>query len=130
MLNLNEKDQWLFTYWEFTYKVSWPQICKAAQRFYDDLHQVEILVDQKPIQVDSKDAINQIEEARNLTIRGISRLYDAPMMITFYNQTKAVDVTLPTKSSKHDLTDYQTLNIFLTHYLTSKELGIYLDFFD
>ncbi len=81
-----------------TYPVGWENITKAVASVYDYYDQVEVLADGEPVSIGSKDGIKDIPEDRTMTIRGISKIVKAPIMITFYNQLQAVDVSVPGKS--------------------------------
>ncbi|MCM1496827.1 MAG: hypothetical protein NC089_13655 [Bacteroides sp.] len=66
-----------------------------------------------------------LKEARNLTFRGRSTIIKVPIMITFYNQSNAVDVCVAMMTDEFTKTDYEKFNKSLGQYLDSIELAMY-----
>ena len=60
-----------------------------------------------------------------MTIRGISKIIQVPLSITFYNQMNTVDVNTAKATSEFINTDYQKLNMSLCQFLDSLELAMY-----
>lgn len=125
LIGVKEDKGWLFSRWNLTYRVSWEQICRAAASVYNYYDGLEILVDDKVIELPSKDDVLKIEEARNLTFRGVSQIIKVPMMITFYNQLQDVDVNIPVTTGEFSKADYQSFNLSLGQYLDSIEIAMY-----
>lgn len=71
--------------------------------YYDE---TEILVDDKRNWFISKEEIKKIGEARNITIRGISKIMKVPLMITFFNRTSVVNVNVAQVNEEFKTTDY------------------------
>lgn len=108
-----------------TYPVGWENITKAVASVYDYYDQVEVLADGEPVSIGSKDGIKDIPEDRTMTIRGISKIVKAPIMITFYNQLQAVDVSVPREIDEFRDTDYEKFNHSLCQYMDSIELAMH-----
>jgi hypothetical protein len=125
LIGVKESAGWLSSRWNLTYRVGWKQILKAAYTVYDYYDQVEILVDGIPMGFSSKDEILQLEECSNFVIRGLSTIVKAPLMITFYNQINAVDVTAARVTDEFRDADYQKFNMSLGQYMDSIELAMY-----
>jgi hypothetical protein len=125
LIGVKESNGWLSSRWNLTYSVGWEQICKAVYSVYDYYNQIEILVDGTPVNFSSKAEILQLKEARNLVLRGISTIVKVPLMITFYNQLNAVDVSVARVTSEFKEADYQKFNMSLGQYMDSVELAMY-----
>lgn len=125
LIGVKEDKGWLFSRWNLTYRVSWEQICRAAASVYNYYDGLEILVDDEVIELPSKEDVLKIEEARNLTFRGVSQIIKVPMMITFYNQLQDVDVNIPVTNGEFSKADYQSFNLSLGQYLDSIEIAMY-----
>lgn len=125
LIGVKEDKGWLFSRWNLTYRVSWEQICRAAASVYNYYDGLEILVDDKVIELPLKENVLKIEEARTLTFRGVSQIIKVPMMITFYNQLQDVDVNIPVTNGEFSKADYQSFNLSLGQYLDSIEIAIY-----
>ena len=92
LLGVREENGWLMSTFNLTYAVGWDKICKAVSMAYGYYDKVEVLVDNEVIDISSTEEILTLEEARTMTIRGISTIIKVPMMITFFNQLKTVNV--------------------------------------
>ena len=119
----NDEQEWILSRWNLTYKVGWDSICKAVSASYDSFDAPEILVDDEKVNIRSKTDILNIEEKSRMTIRGMSKILKAPIMITFYNQMQAVDVNIAKAVPEFIGTDYQKLNMSLCQLLNSMELA-------
>lgn len=126
MLLINVKDDklWLFSRWNLTYKYSWEQILKGVTYVYDYYENMEILIDDKVLDIKDKTDIINIEESSRLTFRGISKILKVPIMITFYNQLQAVDVNVAKVTKEFEVCDYQKFNMSMGQYMDSIELAI------
>ena len=80
--------------------------------FYDNL---EILVDNKRTNVSSKEDIIKLDEARNMTVRGLSKILKVPMMVTFFNQINTVNVSIAQATDEFKTADYQRFNMSLSN---------------
>lgn len=125
LMAIKENDGWLLSQWNLTYSVGWKQICKALYYMFDYYDNTEILVDDRQIDLSSKEEIIKISEARNMTIRGISKIMKVPLMITFFNQTRVVNINVAQVNEEFKTTDYQKFNLSLCQYMDSIELSMY-----
>lgn len=126
LIGVKEDNGWLLSRWRLTYRVSWEQICKAVASVYNYYDGLEILVDDEEIELPSKEDVLKIEEAGNLTFRGVSQIIKAPMMITFYNQLQDVEVNIPVMAGgEFSEADYQSFNMSLGQYLDSMEIAMH-----
>ena len=125
LVGVKEQNGWLLSRWNLTYRVGWEQICKAAQSVFDYYQGLEILVDDRAAMVADKAAVTSLQEGRTLTIRGMSKIIGSPLMITFYNQTNAVDVNVVKGVEEFKEADYESFNKSLCQYLDSMELAMH-----
>lgn len=125
LLGVKKDDGWLLSSWNLTYRVGWRHICKGVNSVYDFYNKPEVLVNGKTIEVSDKSEVLDADERGNMTIRGFSKIINAPIMITFYNQTQRVDVTVPCVTDEFKEADYQKFNKSLCQYLDSIELAMY-----
>ena len=84
-----------------------------------------ILVDNKRTNVSSKEDIIKLDEARNMTVRGLSKILKVPMMVTFFNQINTVNVSIAQATDEFKTADYQRFNMSLGQYMDSIELSMY-----
>ena len=125
LIGVKEENGWLLSRWNLTYKVGWEQICKAASAIFDYYDGLEILVDGETAEVSSKEDVLHLDEAGDLVIRGMSKIIKVPLMITFYNQTNAVSVSVAGATDEFKEADYQRFNMSLGQYMDSIELAMY-----
>ena len=125
LIGVKESNGWLSSRWNLTYRVSWKALCKAVYASFDFYNGAEVLVDGNKMTVANKEAILQLEEGRELIIRGYSKIINVPLMITFYNQLQAVDVSVPLGTDEFSSADYQKFNLSLGQYMDSLELSMY-----
>ena len=125
LIGVKEENAWLVSRWHLTYRVGWEHICKAAHSVYDYYHGLEILVDDRAVNVTDKDNILSIDESSSMTIRGISTIIGIPIMITFYNQTNIVDINVAKATEEFNSADYQSFNKSLCQYLDSMEIAMH-----
>lgn len=125
LVGVKENNGWLLSRWNLTYRTSWRQICKAVQSVYDYYSQVEILVGDALMDVETKDDVLNLEETASLTIRGMSNIVKVPIMITFVNQTNVVDVNVAQMTEEFSEADYQKFNMSLCQYMDSIELAMH-----
>ena len=74
LLGVKKENDWLLAEYNLTYKVGWENICKAVSLAYEYYDNVEILVDNNKVNICSKEEILQLDEARTMTIRGVSKM--------------------------------------------------------
>lgn len=127
MLLIDVKDDklWLFSRWNMTYNYNWQQILKAITSIYDYYDNIEILTNDKVLNIKDKIDIMNIGELKEITVRGISTILKVPIMITFYNQLKVVDVNVAKVIKEFEVCDYKKFNKSMCQYLDSIEIAIF-----
>ncbi len=125
LLSVRKEDGWILSTFNLTYKVGWDNICKAIYATYDCYENVEVLIDDKTIEINSKEEILKLEEAGNMTIRGMCKIINAWIMIKFYNQLNVVNVTMPCVTKDFDEVSYEKFNLAIGQYMDSLELAMY-----
>ena len=73
----------------------------------------------------SKEEIFQLDEARTMTIRGVSKIIQVPLMITLFNQLQTVRVSVACATDEFKEADYKKFNMSLGQYMDSIELAMY-----
>ena len=125
-MGVREENGWLASTFNLTYPASWEKICKAVNRTYEFFEDTEILVDGVVRDVDYKDDILNFAEAGSMTIRGMSTIIEVPLMITFFNQLKTVNVAVACMTEEFKEADYQKFNFSLGEFMDSVELSMYV----
>ena len=125
LLGVKKENDWLLAEYNLTYKVGWENICKAVSLAYEYYDNVEILVDNNKVNICSKEEILQLDEARTMTIRGVSKIIQVPLMITFFNQLQTVRVSVSCATDEFKYADYKKFNMSLGQYMDSIELAMY-----
>ena len=125
LLGVKKENDWLLAEYNLTYKVGWENICKAVSLAYEYYDNVEILVDNNKVNINSKEEILQLDEARTMTIRGVSKIIQVPLMITFFNQLQTVRVSVAGATDEFKYADYKKFNMSLGQYMDSIELAMY-----
>ena len=125
LIGVTEENGWLLSRWNLTYKVGWEHICNAAAAIFDYYDGLEILADGEAVEASLKEDVLHLDEAGDLVIRGMSRIIKVPLMITFYNQTNAVSVSVAGATDEFKEADYQRFNMSLGQYMDSIELAMY-----
>lgn len=125
LLGVKKENDWLLAEYNLTYKVGWENICKAVSLAYEYYDNVEILVDNNKVNINSKEEIFQLDEARTMTIRGVSKIIQVPLMITFFNQLQTVRVSVVCATDEFKEADYKKFNMSLGQYMDSIELAMY-----
>ena len=125
LLGVKKENDWLLAEYNLTYKVGWENICKAVSLAYEYYDNVEILVDNNKVNIYSKEEILQLDKARTMTIRGVSKIIQVPLMITFFNQLQTVRVSVACAIDEFKDADYKKFNMSLGQYMDSIELAMY-----
>lgn len=125
LLGVKKENDWLLAEYNLTYKVGWENICKAVSLVYEYYDNVEILVDNNKVNINSKEEILQLDEARTMIIRGVSKIIQVPLMITFFNQLQTVRVSVACATDEFKDADYKKFNMSLGQYMDSIELAMY-----
>ena len=74
---------------------------------------------------DSKEEILQLDEARTMTIRGVSKIIQVPLMITFFNQLQTVRVSVACATDEFKDADYKKFNMSLELFICSLILFLF-----
>ena len=129
LVGVKKGGDWLYSEWNLTYRVGWGRICKAAQLIHHDMKDPEILTgnagDEIRISVKDEKEILSLEEAGYLTVRGMSEILQVPVMITFFNQTDMVRVTVISATEEFEEADYEKFNLSMCQFMDSAELAMY-----
>ena len=125
LLGVKKENGWLFAEYRLTYRVGWDHICKGVKLAYDYYDNVEVLVDDKIVNINSKEQVMELEEAGNMTIRGISKIIGVPLMITFYNQLQVVRCSVGCVTEEFQVADYEKFNKSLAQYMDSLEIAMF-----
>jgi len=125
LLGVEKENGWLFAEYSLTYRVGWEQICRGVELAYDYYEYVEILVDDKIVNINSKEQVMDLEEARKMTIRGFSKIIGVPLMITFFNQLQVARCSVACATEEFQAADYEKFNKSLAQYMDSLEIAMF-----
>ena len=125
LIGVKKDNGWLNSRWNLTYRIGWKNILKACTFCSEYYEQFEILVDNQVVSVQSKEENMNLKEAGSLTFRGMSTIIKVPIVITLYNQSDAVDVSVARATKEFLKADYEKFNKSLGQYLDSIELAMY-----
>ena len=122
LLGVEKDNGWLFAEYRLTYRVGWEHICKGVKLAYDYYDNVEVLVDDKIVNINSKEQVKELEEAGKMTIR---KIIGVPLMITFYNQLQVVRCSVGCVTEEFQVADYEKFNKSLAQYMDSLEIAMF-----
>ena len=125
LIDVTNKNGWLYSEWTLTYPAGWTQILKAAYALYDTFSEPEILIDGEPCSVKDKLALTAVKEAGSLMIRGTSGILHVPVMISFLNQTTAVRAVVAAATDEFKDCDYKSFNLSMCPLMDSVELAMH-----
>ena len=125
LLGVEKENGWLLAEYSLTYRVDWKHICKGVKLAYDYYENVEVLVDDKIVNVNSKEQVMDLEEAGKMTIRGISKIIGVPLMITFFNQLQVARCSVACATEEFQAADYEKFNKSLAQYMDSLEIAMF-----
>ena len=125
LLGVEKENGWLLAEYSLTYRVDWKHICKGVKLAYDYYENVEVLVDDKIVNVNSKEQVMDLEEAGKMTIRGISKIIGVPLMITFFNQLQVARCSVACATEEFQVADYEKFNKSLAQYMDSLEIAMF-----
>ena len=125
LLGVETENGWLFAEYSLTYKVDWEHICKGVKLAYDYYENVEVLVDDKIVNINSKEQVMDLEEAGKMTIRGISIIIGVPLMITFFNQLQVARCSVACATEEFQTADYEKFNKSLAQYMDTLEIAMF-----
>ena len=125
LLGVEKENGWLLAEYSLTYRVDWEHICKGVKLAYDYYENVEVLVDDKIVNINSKEQVMELEEAGKMTIRGISKILGVPLMITFFNQLQVARCSVACAIEEFQVADYEKFNKSLAQYMDSLEIAMF-----
>ena len=67
----------------------------------------------------------EVSEAGSIIIRGLSKIVEVPLMLTFFNQLQKVNVAVACATDEFLEADYQKFNMSIGQYMDSVELAMY-----
>ena len=109
-----------------TYRVTWNQLLQAVHGAYPYFANPQILVDGTQISVTKQSDILAIPEDRAIILRGISTVLNAPLMITFHNQSQAVAVSVGSVNQEFRNTTYEKYNKSMSQLMDSMEIMMHV----
>ena len=129
LLGVAKRDNSLYSEWTLTFRVGWNSICKAVMLIYQYTKDPELFAGgvegESRITVKKAEEILSIEESGSLTVRGLSEILEVPVMITFFNQTDLVRVTVISATEEFKEADYKQFNLSMCQFMDSAELAMY-----
>ena len=125
LLGVEKENGWLLAEYSLTYRVDWEHICKGVKLAYDYYENVEVLVDDKIVNINSKEQVMDLEEAGKMTIRGFSIIIGVPLMITFFNQLQVARCSVACATEEFQTADYEKFNKSLAQYMDSLEIAMF-----
>ena len=125
LMGVKEENGWLCSQWNLTYGTGWTEITKAVKTAYPYYENVEVLVDNRKVDLQSAEDVLCLEEGGDMVIRGTSTVIKVPMMVKFYNQLQRVDVWGACATDEFKEADYKSFNLSMGQYMDSMELAMY-----
>ena len=123
----NGKDR-LCSEWALTYRVGWERIVRSSLiwRYTKD---PEIITGdaygEAQAVIREADDVQKHEESGWLTVRGTSEILKVPVMITFFNQTDLVRVSVLSVTEEFAEADYRRFNLSMCQFMDSAEIAMY-----
>lgn len=129
LLGVEKVDDYLYSEWRLTYRVGWGHICSAVSLIYQYTDDPELITgdayEEKKITVEDAKEILELEESGRFTVRGTSQILKVPVMITFYNQTDLVRVSVICANEEFAEADYKKFNLSMCQFMDSAEIAMY-----
>ncbi|MBO4363945.1 MAG: hypothetical protein J5912_06165 [Clostridia bacterium] len=120
---------YLYSEWNLTYRVGWDSILKAVSLIYEYTDDPELQVGDadgdRDITVNDAEEVLSIEEYGRITITGTSQIIQVPVMITFYNQSDFVRVSVRCVTEEFEEADYKKFNLSMCQFLDSAEIAMF-----
>lgn len=69
LMGVKEENRWLCSQWKLTYGTGWTEITKAVKTAYPYYENVEVLVDNIKVDLQSAEDVLRLEEGGNMVIR-------------------------------------------------------------
>lgn len=71
LMGVKEENGWLCSQWNLTYGTGWTEITKAVKTAYPYYENVEVLVDNIKVDLQSAEDVLCLEEGGDMVIRGL-----------------------------------------------------------
>ena len=128
MLLVEEREEngWIRSTFSLTYRVTWNQLLQAVHGAYPYFANPQVLVDGTQISVTKQSDILAIPEDRAIILRGISTVLNAPLMVTFRNQSQAVAVSVGCVNQEFRNTTYEKYNKSMSQLMDSMEIMMHV----
>ena len=124
----NGKD-WLCSEWTLTYRVGWERIVRSASLIRRYTKDPEIITGdaygEAQAVIREADDVQKLGESGWLTVRGTSEILKVPVMITFFNQTDLVRVSVLSVTEEFAEADYRRFNLSMCQFMDSAEIAMY-----
>ena len=129
LLGVERDGGWLYSEWRLAFPVGWEHILSAAALICQYTEKPEILVGDaqgtRKVTVRDPEEIKSLEEHGNLTVRGLSKMIQVPLSITFFNQLDLVRATVACATEEFREADYKKFNLSLGQFMDSAEIAMY-----
>ena len=110
----------------FHHRVQMDQVASVTARkgrLWQQL--LQLLCGESEADVNTVDDVLSLEEAGCLTVRGTSEILRVPLMITFYNQTDLVKVSVGCVTEEFSEADYKKFNLSMCQFMDSAEIAMH-----
>ena len=139
---ISERDGWLVTAWQMTYKADWNVVLHMENSMYPFLEKGEVLGNSiMPVSDDVSltERVNAAEnkllclaeeEMGSLTIRGFSKILKCPLQVCIYNQTDVCEFYIPKvyfKDYDSNEKKYETVTLRVGRLADSMEIWGHLE---
>ena len=102
LMGVKEENGWLCSQWNLTYGTGWTEITKAVKTAYPYYENVEVLVDNRKVDLQSAEDVLCLEEGG-----------------------QRVDVWVACATDEFKEADYESFNLSMGQYMDSMELAMY-----
>ena len=125
LMGVKEENGWLCSQWNLTYGTGWTEITKAVKTAYPYYENVEVLVDNRKVDLRSAEDVLCLEEGGNMVIRGTSTVIKVPMMVKFITSCREWTCGWRVPQIEFKEADYKSFNLSMGQYMDSMELTMY-----
>ena len=120
----HEDDGWLLSTFNLTFRASWEMMLQGVYEAWHYFANVEILVDRKPIEIETPEDILKIPENWNISIRGLLMVARTNVEIVFYTQVHFINVYVECKNEELKNLDYEHYNKFIGKFIDNMEIAM------
>ena len=121
----HEEGGWLKSTFTLTNRVSWEMMLQAVYAAFEYFADITIFVDDHSIDLESREDVLSIPEARNIGIGGESVVVKEPMIIIFYNQVHFINLRIRCGNDDLRDLDYEGFNKIVCPIVDAIELAMY-----